>query len=123
MNCPYCDSRLDSLPANHICPHCTGPLDAQWCAAYDREQAAKAAKANPAPPPVQPAPHASPRQQILCCPRCRSVNVRVRKRGYSWGWGCLGFFLLPLFGLLFGCIGASKQQCTCIACGHRWQLR
>lgn len=26
MICPYCDSRIDFLPANHICPHCSGSL-------------------------------------------------------------------------------------------------
>jgi len=55
------------------------------------------------------------------CPKCRSTSIRAAKRGYSFGWGLLGFFLIPVVGLLLGCIGAKSIRCHCLNCGRRWK--
>lgn len=55
------------------------------------------------------------------CPRCRSASIHSAKRGYSFGWGLVGFFTIPVIGLLLGCIGSKKIRCQCLNCGKRWK--
>ena len=107
--CPYCDSRVSQRPANGCCPHCGGQLPAP------------AKTVRPAQPsPVRPTPPPPP-VGIGCCPRCMSRSITAQKRGFRWGLACVGFFLLPVFGLLLGFLGAGKFCCTCHTCGYRWK--
>ena len=59
--------------------------------------------------------------RLACCPRCRSTSIHSAKRGFSFGWGLLGFFLIPVVGVLLGCIGSKKIRCHCLKCGKRWK--
>lgn len=59
--------------------------------------------------------------RLARCPRCHSTSIHCTKRGYSFGWGLLGFFLIPVVGLLLGCIGSKKIRCHCLNCGKRWK--
>ncbi len=54
------------------------------------------------------------------CTHCSRGELRTVRRGYSWGLGLLGFFLLPVFGLLLGFIGADKTHRECAHCGKRF---
>ena len=56
------------------------------------------------------------------CPFCHSQHVIATKRGYSWLYGLLGFFILSLFGLLFGFIGENRIRCHCLDCEKEWDL-
>ena len=57
---------------------------------------------------------------VDCCPRCSSIHIRTRRRGYSWFWGILGFFIFPGFGLLLGFIGRNNLRSKCMVCRRRW---
>lgn len=59
--------------------------------------------------------------RLAHCPKCRSTSIQSAKRGYSFGWGLLGFFLIPVVGLLLGCIGSKGIRCHCLKCGKRWK--
>ncbi len=77
--------------------------------------------------PVQPAPtpavtpHRVFDNRLALCPRCRSTSIQSAKRGYSFFWGLVGFFLIPVVGLLLGCIGSKGIRCHCLKCGKRWK--
>lgn len=58
--------------------------------------------------------------RIPSCPRCHSTDLAQTRRGFSWGVGILGFFLIPFFGLFLGFIGADKKKCTCRNCNYYW---
>lgn len=53
------------------------------------------------------------------CSHCGRGELLTVRRGYRWGLGLLGFFLLPVFGLLLGFIGADKTHRECAHCGKR----
>lgn len=53
------------------------------------------------------------------CPFCGSYHVIVAKRGYSWLYGCLGFFVLSIFGFILGFIGKDKLTYECEDCGEK----
>ena len=101
MKCLYCDSHITVYPANGLCPNCGAAL----------------------PPSDSPAePVVSPPPSGICCPKCRTYRVQVKKRGFGWIGAIVGFLLLPPFGLLFGFIGQNKQVFTCRACSYRWKI-
>ncbi len=54
------------------------------------------------------------------CPFCGSYHVIAAKRGYSWLYGCLGFFVLSIFGFILGFIGKDKLTYECEDCGEKW---
>jgi len=107
MTCPNCGAQTNSP----FCPHCGA-----------------AQKTVPAEP-------ATPRQQTVYvhtandwdsahlarCPKCHSTSIHSTKRGYSFFWGLIGFFLIPVVGLLLGCIGSKRIRCHCMNCGKRWK--
>ncbi len=67
--------------------------------------------------PAQGADHT----RLARCPRCRSTSIHCTKRGFRFGWGLLGFFLIPIVGVLLGCIGSKKIRCHCLNCGKHWK--
>ena len=107
MQCQYCDSHIDPIPSNGLCPNCGAALPA------------KSEPQPPAPPPVQHVNDSRP--GITCCQRCYSQNIRFQKQGFRWGLALLGLFLLPPFGILFGLIGRNDLRYTCNACGNSWK--
>lgn len=102
MQCEYCDSFITPYPSDGLCPNCGAKLPPQEVPAWQP----------PVPmPPVQP-------EQLLCCSRCGSTDLLIKKRGFSWGLAILGLFILPPYGLLLGFIGRNKQVAFCQSC-HR----
>lgn len=117
MRCEYCDVEVTEYPANGICVCCGGKLPPK-----------------PVPTPVQPVvrqvtqPVYIPVQQtplhagVNCCPKCHSTQILRDQRGFSWGLAILGFFLIPVFGLLLGFCGSKKPRGKCLSCSHKWKL-
>ena len=120
MRCEYCDCEVTTYPDNGICVHCGGKLP-------------------PKPVQMQPSAQVQPLVQrvehvhhvhhvalvpgVNCCPKCRSNLLVHAKRGFRWGLGIFGFFLIPFFGLLLGFIGSGKPCLRCNACGHKWDRK
>ncbi|MEK6558888.1 MAG: hypothetical protein AABZ43_01980 [Planctomycetota bacterium] len=59
------------------------------------------------------------------CPKCRSTQITVNKKGFGLVKAATGGILLgPLLGpvgLLGGLIGSNKIVITCLKCGHTWK--
>lgn len=115
MRCLYCEVEVTTYPENGICQHCGGRLPP------------KPVPQQPVQSPVQTIYVQAPRRDSLtagvnCCPKCHSTQIIRKKRGFSWGLGILGFFLLPVFGLLLGLCGRNKLRGHCNKCGHKWKI-
>ena len=110
MRCEYCGVELTDYPASGLCGCCGGKLP---------------------PKPIQPTPQPVyvPVQPVyipvsssaMLCPKCHSAQVISTKRGFSWGWGLFGFFMIPGFGLLLGFCGSKKPRLRCSNCNHKWK--
>ena len=59
----------------------------------------------------------------MVCPRCGSNNITTNNKGYGIGKGVVGAALLGPLGLVAGNIGKNDIICTCLDCGHRWELK
>lgn len=108
MRCEYCDVEVVRYPDNGICVCCGGKLP-------------------PRPAPLFVQPVSIPVQQVRytpginCCPKCHNVRIISTKRGFSWGLGILGFFLIPVFGIFLGFCGSKKPRLKCTNCSHKWK--
>lgn len=102
MRCEYCDVEVTQYPNNGICVCCGGKL--------------------PPKPSVtavqQKVPFVS---GINCCPKCRNTRLVFEKRGFSWGLAILGFFLIPVLGVLLGFCGSRSPRVKCTNCNHKWK--
>ena len=145
MKCDYCGSYVAEYPADGICPNCGGRLPdppagtrCPGCGTYSSgnfcTKCGRSLPGAPAPQPVYTQPVHQPVYQpvrpvaavpgVNCCPKCQSRQLTYEKRGFSWGWGICGFFLIPVFGLLLGFCGSRKQKyLRCTACRHKWIRR
>lgn len=56
----------------------------------------------------------------LQCPRCRSTNIHIDKKGFGGAKACCGGLACGPLGLLFGTAGASKLRKTCLKCNNSW---
>lgn len=140
MRCTYCGVEVTDYPANGICVCCGGKLPARpagircpACGTYSSGNFCSVCgrNLNAAAVPVQPAPVQpvyQPVQQVyipyhpgIRCPKCGSIQVATVKRGFSWGWGIAGFFLIPGFGILLGFCGSKKRRLKCTSCGRKWK--
>ena len=119
MRCEYCDCEVTTYPDDGICTQCGGRLPPK--------------RTDPAPtqapaPMVQtvyvsvPQPQSAYMPGGLCCPKCGNIHILRVKRGFSWGWGIFGFFILPVVGILLGFCGRRKPRLKCSSCGHKWKL-
>lgn len=113
MRCEYCGVEVTDYPASGLCGSCGGKLPP------------KPVLESPFVPPVQPVyiplqPQFSYAPQILC-PKCHGGQVVPTKRGFSWGWGLFGFFMIPGFGLLLGFCGSKKPRMKCLSCRRKWK--
>lgn len=112
MRCEYCDVEVTTYPDNGICVCCGGKLPPR-----------PSEPVQPAQPvvqqvyiPVQQMPY----RPAVSCPKCGRTQIIRTKRGFRWGLGILGFFLLPGFGIFLGFCGSKKQLLKCTACGRKW---
>ena len=136
MRCSYCGVEIVEYPSSGICTHCGGKLPERpagircpACGTYSSGNfcsvCGRSLHGNAAAPYVQVQPVYIPVQQVpvqapvVCCPKCRSIQVLQKRRGFSWGLGILGFFLIPVFGLLLGFCGSGKIRKTCLSCGKK----
>lgn len=119
MKCEYCDSIIEPIPTDGICPNCGAKLPQN-------------APTRTPPKPVTPPPQIiyqvqQPMYQqplipgIHYCGRCNSRNITCKKRGFSWGWGLFWFFMIPVFGIFLGFCGSNKLLYRCQTCGHKWK--
>ena len=114
MRCEYCGVEVTQYPDSGLCNCCGGQLPPKPVAPQTVYI------------PVQPV---SPPQQsqipfvpgVNCCPRCHNTRLIFEKRGFSWGLGILGFFLIPVFGILLGFCGSRKPRIRCVNCRHKWK--
>ena len=119
MRCEYCDCEVTTYPDNGICIHCGGKLPPKPAVPVAPASATPVVQTVCIPVP-QPQPTAS--SALIRCPKCNSGQVIKVNRGFSWGLGILGFFLIPGWGLLLGFIGRKKPRLRCNSCKRKWKL-
>lgn len=56
----------------------------------------------------------------ICCPRCRSTNIRTGEKGFGLGKAAIGGLILGPVGLLGGFIGKGQLKISCNGCGYNW---
>lgn len=113
MRCEYCGVVITDYPASGLCDSCGGKLP-------PKPEQPKAQPVYVQPVYIPVSSHGTQMPQILC-PKCGNPQVFSEKRGFSWGWGLLGFFLIPGFGLLLGFCGSKKPRLKCTRCHHKWK--
>lgn len=109
MRCEYCGVEVTAYPASGLCACCGGKLPP------------KPAEPRPVQPVYIPVQTPFPYAPQGLCPRCHGMQVVVTRRGFSWGWGLFGFFMIPGFGLLLGFLGSKKPRMKCLSCNHKWK--
>ena len=57
------------------------------------------------------------------CPKCGSNNITTNNKGYGIGKGIIGAAIFGPLGLIAGNIGRHDIICTCLNCGHTWNLK
>ena len=107
MRCLYCEVEVTDYPKNGICPQCGGRLPP---------------KPAPKQSDTQPAHHGPLTAGVDCCPKCYSPRIIRKPRGFSWGLAILGFFLIPVFGILLGFCGRKNLRGHCLKCNHTWKF-
>lgn len=117
MRCEYCGVEVTDYPASGLCGSCGAKLPPKPVSEPQPVQPAQPIL-QPVYIPVQPQYAYAP--QALC-PKCHSPQVVPTKRGFSWGWGLFGFFMIPGFGLLLGFCGSKKPRMKCLSCSHKWK--
>jgi len=55
------------------------------------------------------------------CPKCKSTQITVDRKGFSGKKAVAGAILTGGIGLLAGTIGSNKIIITCLSCGHRFR--
>lgn len=56
----------------------------------------------------------------LKCPRCGSIQITSKTKGFGLGKAAVGGLLLGPVGLLGGVIGSKKVKVVCLNCGKEW---
>lgn len=122
--CPNCGGRLPPRPAGKQCPDCGSISIGRFCAVCGCDLNGTGHQAAPQSQPgfiPVPQPAYSQNTPAYCCPHCGSPQVQQVKRGFSWGIAILGFFLIPVWGLILGFIGKNKPRCYCRSCHRKWK--
>ena len=109
MICPYCNQPVDTK----VCPYCGAVQQLPEKTAGQEPSQAQASQVF-VPVHIHMDSGSTP-----ACRHCGSRQFIPRRRGFSWGWGIFGFFLVPVFGLLLGCIGSGRIIYRCSRCNKR----
>jgi len=56
----------------------------------------------------------------LVCPKCKSTNIHVDKKGFDGQKACCGFLTCGPLGFLCGTDGSNKLVKTCLNCNKTW---
>lgn len=134
MICPYCEQEVNT----RYCPHCGAlqELPKQPSLEQSTQKVPQApvninvtfsAPEMPPMPSIPPMPGMPNIPNVSgffapVCPRCGSRETYSRRRGYRWGLAILGFFLIPVWGLLLGFIGSRKTVQYCPHCKKKFKL-
>lgn len=54
------------------------------------------------------------------CPKCKSHNIYIDKKGYSLTKGIVGGVLIGPIGLILGKHKSNNLRYKCLDCGHKW---
>ncbi|HEY9697058.1 MAG TPA: hypothetical protein V6D10_07330 [Trichocoleus sp.] len=73
-----------------------------------------------APPVASSVQQSEPEEETIRCPRCKSTQIMVQKKGFSGGNAIVGAVLLGPVGLAGGFIGANDINLTCMKCAYQW---
>lgn len=116
MICPYCEQEVNT----RYCPHCGAvqqlpKQSAQEPPAREVPQTPVNINVTFSAPEMPKIPDMSSMLAPVC-PRCGSRETYSRRRGFRWGLALLGFFLIPVWGLLLGFIGSRKTVPYCPHC-------
>ena len=137
MRCEYCGVEVTEYPANGICVCCGGKLPerpdgircpqcgtfsfGKFCTGCGKHLTGMESAAAPVQSDCIPVQNTPLYAGVNCCPKCHSTWILWEKRGFSWGLTVLGFFLIPIFGLLLGFYGSKKSRGKCLSCDHKWK--
>ncbi|WP_278974864.1 zinc ribbon domain-containing protein [Alistipes finegoldii] len=97
VKCPECGKEISNQAAS--CPNCGMPM----------QQAT-----------VKPVPISHQSEDLLHCPKCKSINLHVDKKGFSGGKAIAGAVVAGGIGILAGTIGSRDINITCLKCGHNF---
>lgn len=97
IKCPECENEISNRAAS--CPNCGMPM---------RQVASTSA----------PVSHQN--EDLLHCPKCKSTNLHIDKKGFSGGKALAGAVVAGGIGILAGTIGSRDIDVTCLKCGHKF---
>lgn len=117
MRCEYCDVEVTEYPSSGICVCCGGKLPPKPIPTPAQPVQPVQTVVQPVYIPVQQMPY----HATASCPKCGSSQIARTQRGFRWGLGILGFFLIPVFGIFLGFCGSKKPMLKCTACGRKWK--
>lgn len=60
-------------------------------------------------------------QKLARCPKCTSVSITTKQKGFGVVKAGIGALVAGPIGLIAGGIGAGKVKNYCMNCGHEWQ--
>lgn len=134
MICSKCGAQADGK----FCPNCGAPLNPQEESAPSIIESAPSSDPNTSETSGEEAKqdnsHVPTERNDAVCPFCKAPEctpmqkstTETKTKGYKWGSGCCGMFLLGPFGLLCGLLGTGSKTKTenelwwaCNKCGKR----
>lgn len=67
-------------------------------------------------------PLEQPQSSGIQCPRCRSTQLVVQQKGFSYGQAAVGSLFGTGAALTAGMAGSDEIIFTCLQCNYRWEL-
>lgn len=62
-------------------------------------------------------------EESIQCPKCRSKQIQIGKRGFKTGRAVgIGLLTFGLGGIIAGAAGMNTMVCTCLKCGNQWKV-
>lgn len=59
--------------------------------------------------------------EIVCCPKCGSIELTAEKKGFDVRQAAVGAFFAGKTGLLAGLVGSDDIQFQCKKCGNEFE--